>query len=60
MCIFVLATEMNDAKEKLAKADSSSSESEDEATPKRKKPINHVDKPSEEVSLRKNILSIRP
>lgn len=42
---------MTDAKEKLSKADSSSSDSEDEAAaPKRKKPVTTVDKPTEEVS----------
>ena len=46
---FTAASELTDAKEKLAKVDSSSSESEDETTPKRKKPINHIDKPTEEV-----------
>ena len=46
---------MNDAKEKLSKADSSSSDSEDEATPKRKKPINHIDKPTEEVRYFSNL-----
>lgn len=43
--------ELTDAKEKLSKADSSSSDSEDEAAPKRKKPVTIVDKPTEEVSF---------
>lgn len=47
---YIVGSELTDAKDKLAKVDSSSSESEDETTPKRKKPINHVDKPTEEVS----------
>ncbi|XP_017470240.1 PREDICTED: nuclear cap-binding protein subunit 1 [Rhagoletis zephyria] len=47
--VIKLSSELTVAKEKLAKVDSSSSESEDEATPKRKKPINNVDKPTEEV-----------
>lgn len=49
------ATELTEAKEKVAKADSSSSESEDEATPKRKKHINNTDRPSEEVSIVESI-----
>lgn len=51
--IFLLFTdnELTDAKEKLSKADSSSSDSEDEAAPKRKKPVTIVDKPTEEVSF---------
>jgi len=40
---------LSEAKDKLAKADSSSSDSEDDASHKRKKPITHADKPSEEV-----------
>ncbi|XP_037931120.1 nuclear cap-binding protein subunit 1 [Teleopsis dalmanni] len=46
--VIKLSTELNDAKEKLSKADSSSSDSEDENAIKRKKPITHADKPTEE------------
>ncbi|XP_058986605.1 nuclear cap-binding protein subunit 1 [Musca domestica] len=47
--VIKLTIELNDAKEKLSKADSSSSDSEDEAAPKRKKPVTTVDKPTEEM-----------
>lgn len=46
--------ELTDAKEKLSKADSSSSDSEDETAPKRKKPVTIVDKPTEEVKRNSN------
>lgn len=44
-------SELADAKDKLSKADSSSSDSDEDTPHKRKKPITHADKPSEEVSL---------
>lgn len=46
----VTGTELGEAKEKLQRADSSSSESEDEGVTKRKK-IEAGDKPTEDVSL---------
>lgn len=42
-------TELDNAKEKLSKADSSSSDTDEDTPHKRKKPITHADKPSEEV-----------
>lgn len=48
ICPFFAGTELGEAKEKLQRADSSSSESEDEGVTKRKK-IEAGDKPSEEV-----------
>ncbi|XP_017038914.1 nuclear cap-binding protein subunit 1 [Drosophila ficusphila] len=47
--VIKLNSELSEAKDKLAKADSSSSDSEDDSSHKRKKPITHADKPSEEV-----------
>lgn len=43
-------TELSDAKDKLSKADSSSSDTDEDTPHKRKKPITHADKPSEEVT----------
>ncbi|KAH8287275.1 hypothetical protein KR054_005148 [Drosophila jambulina] len=47
--VIKLNTELSEAKDKLSKADSSSSDSEEDSSHKRKKPITHADKPSEEV-----------
>lgn len=47
----IAGSELADAKDKLSKADSSSSDSDEDTPHKRKKPITHADKPSEEVSL---------
>ncbi|KAL7745609.1 hypothetical protein ACLKA6_009831 [Drosophila palustris] len=47
--VIKLNTELSDAKEKLSKADSSSSDTDEDTPHKRKKPITHADKPSEEV-----------
>lgn len=44
-------SELVDAKDKLSKADSSSSDTDEDTPHKRKKPITHADKPSEEVSF---------
>lgn len=45
---YILGSELNEAKEKISRADSSSSDSEDEGMTKRKK-IEATDKPTEEV-----------
>ncbi|XP_030246096.1 nuclear cap-binding protein subunit 1-like [Drosophila navojoa] len=47
--VIKLNTELSEAKEKLSKADSSSSDTDEDTPHKRKKPITHADKPSEEV-----------
>lgn len=49
--VSIAGSELADAKDKLSKADSSSSDSDEDTPHKRKKPITHADKPSEEVSL---------
>lgn len=49
--ISIAGSELADAKDKLSKADSSSSDSDEDTPHKRKKPITHADKPSEEVSV---------
>lgn len=46
---FTLATDLTEAKDKLSKEDSSSSEDEDEQSNKMK--VDNADKPTEEVSL---------
>lgn len=47
--LLYIGTELNEAKEKLQRADSSSSDSEEEGVPKRKK-IEAGDKPTEDVN----------
>lgn len=49
--VSIAGSELADAKDKLSKADSSSSDSDEDTPHKRKKPITHADKPSEEVSV---------